>query len=320
MDLSSGTTLVASIGGTVGVPLVSGIVTGCVYGLVALGIVLVYRSNRIFNFAQAEFGSVAAFVALAFLDGLGPFPKVPYALADMLGIMAGVGVGLLTERLVVRPLFRASRATLLVATAGTALFLVSAQAVILGVQVIHVFRPPLSQTNYGLFGPVGGAHSYTYGWTQIELVIGVVVLALAGVWFLRTRYGHAVVAVSQDPTAASIVGISVGRISSLTWGIAGLLGGVAGVLYAPVKGALTPGFMTGIGEVGPLVFGLVAAVIGGMTSLPGAFLGGLAVGIIGSFAGTYMPTSVPGGEQVVLAFVLIVVLLVRPTGILGRET
>lgn len=312
--------MVATIGAKVGVPLASGVVTGCVYGLVALGIVLVYRSNRIFNFAQAEFGSVAAFVSLTFLNGLGPFPKLPYPIALLFGLAAGAGVGLLTERLVIRPLFRASRATLVVATAGTALFLISAQAVILGVQNIHVFRPVAPKTNFALFGPVGGAHSYTFGFTEIDIVIGIVVLAVVGAWFFRSRWGHAVLAVSEDPTAASTVGISTSRISALTWMIAGLVGAVAGELYAPVKGALTPGFMTGIGEVGPLVFGLVAAVIGGMTSLPGAFLGGVIVGIVGSFAGTYIPTSVPGGEQLTLAVVLILVLLVRPTGILGTET
>jgi branched-chain amino acid transport system permease protein len=312
--------LLASGGSKIGVALAGGVVTGCVYGLVALGIVLIYRANRIFNFAQAEFGSVAAFVSVAFLDGLGPFPKVPYVVAVLLGLMAGAGTGLLTERLVVRPLFRASRATLLVATAGTALFLISAQAVILGVQNIHVFRAVAPKTSFSFFGPVGGANSYTFGYSQIDIVIGIVVLAVVGAWFFRTRYGQAVLAVSEDPTAASIVGISTSRISALTWTIAGLVGAVAGVLYAPVKGALTPGFMTGIGEVGPLVFGLVAAVIGGMTSLPGAFLGGIVVGIIGSFAGTYIPTSVPGGEQITLAAVLILVLLVRPTGILGTET
>ncbi|MHB8437885.1 MAG: branched-chain amino acid ABC transporter permease [Acidimicrobiales bacterium] len=312
--------VLASIGSKVGVPLAGGIVNGAVYGLVALGIVLVYRSNRIFNFAQAEFGSVAAFFALAFLNGLGPFPKLPYPLAILGGLVAGTLTGLLTERFVIRPLFRAPRATLLVATAGTALFLISVEAVVLGVQNIHVFRAIAPNTHFALFGPVGGSQAFTFGFTEIDILIGIVVLAVAGAWFFRTKWGYAVLAVSEDPVAASIVGISTKRISALTWGIAGLIGAVAGVLYAPVKGALTPGFMTGIGEVGPLVFGLVAAVIGGMTSLPGAFLGGILVGVIGSFAGTYIPSSVPGGEQVTLAFVLLVVLLVRPTGILGSET
>jgi branched-chain amino acid transport system permease protein len=312
--------LLGSLGGTVGAPLVSGLFTGFLYGLVAIGLVLVYKSNRIFNFAQAEFGSVAAFVALAFLKGLGPFPKLPYPVAVLLGIAAGALVGLVTERLVIRPLFHASRAVLLVATAGVALLLINLQAVIVGIQVIHVFPPVAPKTNFSLFGPVGGSHSYTFGFTEIDIAAAVVVLAAAGAWFFRTHLGKGILAVSEDVTAARAVGIDVGRISAITWTIAGLLGGVAGVLYAPVKGAITPGFMTGIGEVGPLVFGFVAAVLGGMTSLPGALLGGLVVGVVGSFAGTYVPTSVPGGEQVVLAALLLLVLLVRPTGILGKET
>lgn len=309
----------ASVGGAVGAPLVAGLFIGALYGLVAIGIVLIYKSNRIFNFAQAEFGSVGAFVALAFIKGLGPFPKVPYPLALVFGIIAAALVGLITERLVIRPLFNASRAVLLVATAGVALLLINLEAIILGVQVIHVFPPVGPNTNFSVFGPIGGAHSYTFGFTQIDIAIAVVALAVLGAWFFRTRYGKGVLAVSQDVTAAQAVGINVGRVSALTWAIAGLIGGVAGVLYAPVQGAVTPGFMTGVGEIGTLVFGLVAAVLGGMTSLPGALLGGLLVGVVGSYAGRYMPTSVPGGEQVVLAGLLLLVLLVRPTGLLGQE-
>jgi len=312
--------VLASLGGAVGVPLVRGVVSGCVYGLVATGLVLIYKSNGIFNFAQAEFGSVAGFVSLAFLKGLGGFPRVPYPVAIVLGLVAGALVGLVTERLVIHPLFSAPRATLLVATAGTALFLISAQALILGVQVIHVFPPVAADTHFSAFGPVGGPHAYTFGWTEIDILVAVALLVALGAAFFRTRYGKAILAISQDSTAASIVGIDVNKMSALTWTIAGLLGGVAGVIYAPAKGALTPGYMTGIGEVGPLVFGFIAAVLGGMTSLPGAFVGGVLVGIIGSFAGAHIPTSVPGGEQIVVAGVLLVVLLVRPTGLLGKET
>lgn len=310
--------LLGSVGGSVGVPLLAGIRDGCIYGLVASGLVLIYKSNKIFNFAQAEFGSVAAFIALAFIKPLGGFPKLPYPLAILLGLVAAVVVGLLTERLVIRPLFNASRAVLLVATAGVALFLVSGEAVILGTQNLHVFPKIAAKTQYSLFGS-GGGGSFFYGWTEIVIVIGVVVVAALGVWFFQTRWGKSILAVSQDATAARTVGISVNRVSALTWGIAGLLGGVAGVLYAPYRGSVPPGFMTGIIEIGPLVFGFVAAVIGGMTSLPGAFAGGLLVGIIGDFAEKYMPSSVPGGEQVVLATLLLVVLLVRPTGLLGKE-
>lgn len=311
--------ITASVGSTLGVPLVSGLFIGSLYGLVALGIVLIYRSNRIFNFAQAEFGSVGAFVALAFIKGLGPFPRLPYPVALLFGVVGAALLGLLVERVVIRPLFGASRAVLLVATAGVALLLISLEAVVLGVQVIHVFPPVAPRTNFSVFGPPGSPHSYTFGFTQVDIVVALAVLALAGTAFFRTRWGKAILAVSDDAVAARAVGISVARVSALTWMIAGLLGGIAGVLYGPVKGAVTPGFMTGIGEVGPLVFGFIAAVIGGMTSLPGAFLGGVAVGVVGAFAGTYMPSSVPGGEQVVLATLLLLVLLVRPTGLLGKE-
>lgn len=200
-----------------------------------------------------------------------------------------------------------------------ALLLVNLEAVVLGVQVIHVFPPVAAGTNFSVFGRPGSSHSYTFGFTQIDIVVALAVLAVAGTAFFRTRWGKGILAVSDDAVAARAVGISVSRISALTWTIAGLLGGIAGVLYGPVKGAVTPGFMTGIGEVGPLVFGFIAAVIGGMTSLPGAFLGGVVVGVVGSYAGTYLPTSVPGGEQVVLAALLLLVLLVRPTGLLGKE-
>ncbi|HMC39031.1 MAG TPA: branched-chain amino acid ABC transporter permease [Acidimicrobiales bacterium] len=311
--------LLASFGGSFGVPLVAGIRDGCIYGMVAIGLVLIYKSNRIFNFAQAEFGSVGAFIALAFIKPLGGFPKLPYAVALILGLVASAGTGLLTERLVIRRLFNASRAVLLVATAGVALFLISAEAVILGIQDLRVFPRVATGTHYAFFGPPGGGDSFTYGWTEIDIVVGLLLLGALGVWFFRTRWGKSILAVSQDATAARAVGINVNRVSALTWGLAGLLGGAAGILYAPYKGAVPPGFMTGIGEFGPLVFGFIAAVIGGMTSLPGAFAGGLAVGIIGDFAEKYMPTSVPGGEQVVLATLLLLVLLVRPSGLLGRE-
>ncbi|MHB8341171.1 MAG: branched-chain amino acid ABC transporter permease [Mycobacteriales bacterium] len=314
------TALAFSPGAKIGVPLASGLVDGCVYGLVALGLVLIYKSNKIFNFAQGEFGSVAALVAVSALKGLGPFPKLPYPVAILVGLAAGTLTGYLTERLLVRRLFNAPRTTLLVATAGVALFLISGEAVLLGTQNLHVFPGPAAGTHYALFGSLSSPGAYIFGFTQIDIVLTLAALALVAVYFFRTRFGRAILAVSQDAIAARIVGISVSRISALTWSLAGLIGAIAGLVYAPEKGALTPGFMTGIGEVGPLVFGFIAAVFGGMTSLPGAFVGGLLVGVIGSFAGTYFPSAVPGGEQVTLVVLLLVVLLVRPTGLLGRET
>ncbi|HET6816293.1 MAG TPA: branched-chain amino acid ABC transporter permease, partial [Mycobacteriales bacterium] len=154
----------------------------------------------------------------------------------------------------------------------------------------------------------------------------VVILALlalgAFVFFRYTRTGTAILAVSQDATAARVVGISVERISLISWAIAGLLGGVAGILLAvPPAGTVTPGAFTGT----TLTVAFAAAVLGGMTSLPGAFVGGILLGLIESFANadaSFVPllSRVQNGQAELAVFlVLLVVLMFRPRGLLGQE-
>lgn len=315
-----GLSVLGSLGGSIGVPLATGLVNGCLWGLLAIGIVLVYKANGIFNFAQGEFGSMAALIAVSAVDGLGPFPKLAVPIAMVLGLIAGTLTGLATERLVIRPLFHAPRATLLVATAGTALFLVSLQAVFTGTDLSHVFPSLGGNHRFSLFGSLSSPNAYVFSWTEVSRVLVLVAVAIAAVVFFRTRYGVAILAVSQDPTAASTVGISVSRISLLTWGLAGFLGAAAGLIDVP-GGPYQPGLVSGIlTGVGPLVFAFIGAVLGGMTSLPGAFVGALALGVIDAFGGRYMPASVPGGGALVIFGVLLVVLLFRPTGLLGSET
>ncbi|MHB2023428.1 MAG: branched-chain amino acid ABC transporter permease [Mycobacteriales bacterium] len=297
----------------------TGLVDGCVYGLLALGLVLVYKSSRVFNFAQAELGGVAAFITMSAYDGLGPFPKLPAGLAIALGLVSAVLTGLLIERLVIRPLFHAPRATLMVATAGAALAIALLQGVMRGTDISAILPNIGGGAHYAIFGSINSAASYIFGWDQIVTVLALVGAALGAVWFFRTRYGAAVLAVSQEPVAASAVGIDVARISALVWAIAGLLGGVAGIVYfagAPyVPGSLS-GFAVG---ASPLISAFTAAVLGGMTSLPGAFAGGLVIGVVQQLAGNYLPSSLPGGSVVVVCALLLVVLLVRPAGLFGKE-
>ena len=312
--------LAFTFAGSVGSPFVTGIVDGCVYGLLAIGIVLIYKSNRIFNFAQTELGGMGAFLTVAAVNGLGPFPKLPLWLAILIGLAAGVLTGLIVERLVIRPLFHAPRATLLVATAGVALALVSIQAVMTGTDVKNILPSIGGPSQFSLFGSLSSNTAYIYGWTQIVTVLALVVVAIAAVVFFRTRYGAAILAVSQEPTAASGVGIKVGRISALTWALAGFLGAVAAIVYQ-AGGAFIPGKLSGFfNGAAPLVFSFIAAVVGGMTSLPGAFLGGLLLGVVQQFADNLMPASVPGGSLLVVFALLLLVLLFRPTGLLGKET
>jgi branched-chain amino acid transport system permease protein len=274
---------------------VIGVITGAAYGLLGLGLVLIYKSSGIFNFAQGEFGTVAVFVLyLRHSEGW------PYLLALLAGLVAAVIMGLLVERLIVRPLFDAPRVTLLVATAGV--FLLSA-----GVQIwfgearLRNVDPALPRLNrVSLLG------------VQISdqrLLLILVLIVLAGVlayFFNRTNLGLAILGASQEPTATELVGISVKRLSSFTWALAALLGGLAGVLAVSI-GYLIPAF--------------TAAVLGGFTSLPGAFLGGVVVGVSQAVAtSSDLFDFIPGQAGTVIAFVLLVgVLAVKPTGILGGK-
>jgi branched-chain amino acid transport system permease protein len=301
-------------------PLFNGIANGAAYGLLGLGLVLLYKSNRIFNFAQGEFATAAAIVTYVFDTGTGALPKLPFGIAALLGLVAAVGVALLTERLVIRPMFNRAKLILVVGTVGVALLLI-------GVEGLLPY--PKTQTLPDI-STVLGVRPYLTKVDNIpildqdvtKLVMLAILAVAAFVFFRYTRTGTAILAVSQDATAARVVGISVERISLISWGIAGLLGGVAGILLAvPPQGTITPGAFTGT----TLTVAFAAAVLGGMTSLPGAFVGGLSLGLIEAFANAdsgFVPglSSVKNGQAELAVFVvLLAVLMIRPRGLLGKE-
>ena len=242
-------------------PAVIGLIRGAIYGLLGLGLVLLYKSNKIFNFAQGEFGTVAAFMAIGLASGAGPLPDLPYPVAAFLGISMGVLTAVTTERLVIKPLFRQPRVTLVVASAGVALLLIALQLVIIGGELL-IFPPAIAGTAFTL-----GSLPVQNQELLILVMLGVLGFG-AYLFFTRTRYGVAIIAVSEEPTATSLVGVSVDKVSMLTWGLAGFLGGTAGVLLAPTTLA-SPGFMT----FNLLIPAFAAAVLGGISSLPGAFVG-----------------------------------------------
>lgn len=290
-------------------PIVSGAINGAIYGLLGLGLVLLYKGNRIFNFAQGEFGTVAAFVCFAGVTGFGVFPELAYPVAAVLGVAVAVLTALATERFVMRPLFREPKVTLVVASAGVALLLIALQGFVFGAEPVAL--PPVFE------GEVFTSGSLRITKQGVVVVLALLVLAGSTAAFFRySRTGTAILAVSMEPTATSLVGISVNRISALTWGMAGLLAGVGGILFVGGAGALLPGALTGLA----LIPAFTAAVFGGITSLPGAFVGGVAIGVIQALAQRNIPESVfPAASQVAVFAVLLVVLLVRPAGLLGKE-
>lgn len=300
--------LALDVGGSVVTPVIAGAIQGAIYGLLGLGLVLLYKGNRIFNFAQAEFGSVAALMVFASLVGSRWLPEMPYALAIIVGLAMGTLFALTTERLVIRPLLHQPKVTIVVATAGVAL---------LAISVSLFFQGP----NPATLQPIVAGDLVNSGGLRItnQQVVSLVVLALLAVasvlFFSRTRTGLAVLAVSQEPTATSLVGISVNRISSLTWGIAGFLGATAGILIAGGS-TVAPGFLT----VTALIPAFTAAVFGGITSLPGAFVGGIVIGVIERLAIVNLQGSaIPGADDLVVFLLLLGVLLLKPAGLLGKE-
>ncbi len=285
--------------------LVIGLIAGAAYGLLALGLVLIYKSSGVFNFAQGEFGTVAVYVLYLLHFEVG------YGIAIAGALVAAVVMGVLVERLVVRPLFDAPRVTLLVATAGVALLATSIEIWFGEATARPIDRafPTLNRVSV-----LGVQVS-----DQRLLLLGVLIVlaALLALFFRKTNLGLAILGASQEPTATELMGISVRRLSTLTWAIAALLGGIAGVLAVPEGGAFAPGALT----FAFLIPAFTAAVLGGMTSLPGAFLGGIIVGVVeavGTSASIF--DDIPGSAGTLLVFVvLLVVLTVRPQGLLGER-
>lgn len=316
---------------------VIGIATGAAYGLVAVGLVIIYKGSRVFNFAQGEFGTMAAFILYILVEQV-KSPKIPYWVGIVVALIGAVAIGLIMERIIVRPLMNSPRITLLVSTIAFALGLV-------GIQLL-LFHPEAKPLNPLLpsFNDAGGflgIKIFGYNLDPQSILIIVVLGALAvllGYFFTRTDLGLAILATSQDAFATRVVGIGVERMSRVIWGGAALLGGIAGVLYIPLTGSLTPGGMT----TGILIPAFTAAVLGGMTSLPGAFLGGIVVGCVQSLAnwagfawhisvsevnaeGVAESVAKPlaniiyGLPDVALIAVLLIILLIRPQGLLGQE-
>ena len=292
------------------VPVVSGAIQGCVYGLLGLGLVLLYKSNKVFNFAQAEFAGAAAFATYFALIGKGFLPEMPYAFAALFGLLVGTGLALLTERLVVRPLFSQAKVTIVVATAGVTLLAIAVAGFLGGAEPVSV--PPIVSGD--LFN--SGALRVTKQGGLIVVTLLLLALASAA-FFSKTRTGTAIIAVSQEPTATTLVGISTTRISMLVWGMAGFLGSIAGILLAGNIGFLAPGALTGLA----LIPAFTAAVFGGVTSMPGALLGGVVIGVIEALANANISgDTLPGSGRVTLFLALLLVLLVRPAGLLGKDT
>jgi branched-chain amino acid transport system permease protein len=280
---------------------ISGLATGSIYALVALGLALIYRSTRILNFAHGDMATAGTFVAFSLL-GMNLAPMISFPLA----ILSGSALAMLFYFSILVPAQRRNATPLgqIILTVGLGLILQGLISHIWGTDT-KTLTFPLSDTKLWR----------AQGLVISELGLGTFVIGLLGSGLLyllvqKTRLGIAMRATSENLPAAQTLGIPTRMILSLSWGLAASLSVLAGVFLAPAL-LLDPFFM-----LEPFLKGFAAAILGGLNSLPGAILGGLILGVAESLAGGYITIAFKN----TLAFlIIIVVLLVRPEGLLGKE-
>lgn len=279
--------------------IVTSLAIGSVYGLVALGFVLLVNSTNILNFAQGEFAMVGAFVMYSLAVGW----HVPYAPAFALTLLIAGVVGVVFERVAYRPMKQADIATYLAATIAASVLIRNIGLKIWG-PVPYSFQQPFGMRMLVFHGLRVRPQDLL-----IVAFTTVLVLALYVVLF-RTRVGKKLRAMSQDRATAQLLGIRVLRMGTLTFIAASMIGAVAGVLVAPVYFVnLDMGFTMGLKA-------FVATIIGGWGSVPGAIAGGLVVGFVETFATAYVSSV----YKDVFAFLLLIIfLIILPRGIFGEK-
>ena len=304
--------------------LFDGFILGFIYAMIALGYTMVYGVLELINFAHSEIfmiGAVAGVEVFRYLAPLIPNGYLLLLVAVVVGAAVAGLTAILVERMACRPRRRrdtANRLVPLVTAIGVSFFLQDLVRLIEGLWHNEFFlRMRTIPDLEGSFTLFGGA---IFIQTKSVIVIVVSVLMLWGLTYLvnRTKLGMAIRAVAQDLTTASLMGINPDQIISRTFLIGGALGGVAGVLFALIYTTINPyvGFLPGIKA-------FTAAVLGGIGNIPGAMLGGLVLGQLENFFGTYLPILTAGNfgteyKDVVAFLILIFILLFRPQGLLGQ--
>lgn len=278
---------------------VSGLANGCVYGLVALGFVLIYKATEAVNFAQGDFMMLGAFICLGLTNA--EFLGLPFWVSVPIAVVVMGAFGYAIDMTIIRRMFGQSQIAVVILTIALGFVLRFLAGVIWGHEPVAL-QSPIAGRDVSFGGLV-------LGLDEVFVVVTTVVLTVAlYFYFNRTRLGVAMQAASQNQLAAYYMGIPVRRVNSLVWALAGAVAAVAGILFAS-KGSIDPS----IGLLGIKAF--AAAVIGGFGSLPGALVGGIIVGLIEPFASYYIAA---GYSQVMPYLLLFLILVFRPHGIVAQ--
>ena len=289
--------------------LINGLAVGGIYALVALGYTMVYGVLKLINFAHGDIFTIGAYLGMTLLVSgvlsgtLAPVLAVGIVVVIVFGLVALLGVAL--ERVAYRPLRKANRLAAVVSALGASIVLQNAVMLIYGARVYVYPENLIPAVTFNIFGlnvPV----------MRVIVIVSSLVLMLALYAFInRTRMGTAIRAVAIDQGAARLMGINVDRVISLVFFIGAGLGGVAGVMVGVYYGQID--FMMGW-SYGLKAF--TAAILGGIGNIPGAMLGGLLLGVIEALGASYLAMA---WKDAIAFLVLILILIIRPTGLLGER-
>lgn len=282
--------------------LINGIVVGSIYGLVALGFVLIYRASGALNLANGEFVIFGPYICLVVMTAL----DVPFLVALLVTLLFSAVLGLVIERLVIRPLQNAPTISVIMATLGLSSLLAGAVHMIWG-HSTKTFPPVFPQTPLNIGGIIV---TPVYLWSFIIVLI---LLITFTVFFKFSKIGLAMRAVADDRSAALSMGMSVKFVLAMTWMIASMVAAIGGVLLGNINGVSPT--MAAIGlTVLPVV------ILGGLDSILGAIVGGFLIGILQNLAGGYIDPLVGGGLKDVVPFaVVLLILMLKPHGLFGSR-
>ncbi len=275
--------------------LVGGIAQGCVYGLIALGFVLIYKATEMVNFAQGDLMMLGSFVALTFIGTMG----MNYWLGLLVAALAMAVFGYLLDALVLRRIIGQPQFAVVILTISIGFLFRSFAGFIWGHEPQNFPVTPFTNQIINAGGVI-------LSWEHLSIIFGTLILAVGLYGFFNyTKLGNAMQAASQNQLAAYYMGVPVKHINSLIWGISAIVATIAGVLFAPVSLVDPSNGFYGIKA-------FAAAVIGGFGSLLGTVLGGLIIGVSETMAARYLP---PGFKEIVAYLIMLIVLMVRPHGL-----
>ena len=280
----------------------SGIAVGCLYALIALGFVLIIKATDILNFAHGEIIMISALICY-FLVAKYQWSFLP---AVLLTVVIAALMGVLTERLVLRPMLGEPIFAVVMITIGLSIFLRSMAGITFG-HDNYVFPSPFPKEPVNFYG-------VTLSMTQIWVMICTALLVIIFFLFFKySRMGLAMRGTANNQETALLMGISTKRVFAMVWGIAFVTAAIAGIFLANVM-------VVNIGLTFTAISAFPAIILGGLESIPGAIIGGLAIGVIENLAGGYLDQMIGGGVKDVTSFVvLFLILMVKPYGLFGIE-